>query len=85
VAHEAVTNVEHHAHARNVRVRWECDGRFGRLTVADDGKGFDAAAVAREGSFGLQGMRERADAIGARLDIGSEPFVGTVVECQVNE
>jgi len=84
VAHEAVTNVEHHAQARNLRVRWECDGRFGRLTVADDGKGFDAAAVAGDGSFGLQGMRERADAIGARLEIESEPFVGTVVECRVN-
>ena len=84
VAHEAVTNVEHHAHARNVRVRWECDGTFGTLTVADDGKGFDAATVAGAGSFGLQGMRERADAIGARLDIESEPFVGTVVECRVH-
>jgi signal transduction histidine kinase len=83
VAHEAVSNVEHHARARHLRVRWECDGTFGRLTVADDGKGFDAQAVAGPSSYGLQGMRERADAIGAQLDIESEPFVGTVVECRV--
>ena len=84
MAHEAVSNVEHHARARHLRVRWECDGTFGRLTVADDGKGFDTSVVAGPASYGLQGMRERADAIGARLDIESEPFVGTVVECRVN-
>jgi len=67
-----------------VRVRWECDGTSGSLTVADDGRGFDPAAVAGTGRYGLQGMRERADAIGARLDIESEAFVGTVVECRVN-
>ena len=83
LAHEAVTNVEHHARAQHLRVRWECDGNAGRLTVADDGRGFNPCDIARPGSFGLQGMRERANAIGARLDIESEPFVGTVVECRV--
>jgi signal transduction histidine kinase len=83
VAHEAVVNVEHHARARHLRVRWECDGAGGRLTVADDGRGFRTAQTAAEGSYGIQGMRERANAIGARLEIDSEPFVGTVVECVV--
>ena len=83
LAHEAVSNVEHHARARHLRVRWECDGRSGRLTVADDGKGFSVAHGGRTGSYGLQGMRERADAIGARLDIESKPSMGTVVECRV--
>jgi signal transduction histidine kinase len=84
MAHEAVSNVEHHARARHLRVRWECDGSLGRLTVADDGKGFDPTDAAGPGSYGLRGMRERADAIGARLDIDSEPFVGTVIECRVD-
>ncbi|HTJ77263.1 MAG TPA: GAF domain-containing sensor histidine kinase [Acidimicrobiales bacterium] len=83
VAHEAVVNVEHHARARHLRVRWECDGAAGHLTVADDGQGFRAGRAAGPGSYGLQGMRERANAIGARLEIDSEPFVGTVVECRV--
>lgn len=83
LAHEAVSNVEHHARARHLRVRWECDGRSGRLTVADDGKGFNVAHGGRTGSYGLQGMRERADAIGARLEIKSKPSMGTVVECHV--
>jgi signal transduction histidine kinase len=84
LAHEAVSNVEHHARARNLRVRWECDGHTGRLTVADDGRGFDLGRGGRSGSYGLLGMRERANAIGARLDIESKPSVGTVVECRVS-
>lgn len=83
IAHEAVTNVEHHARPRHLRVRWECDGRTGRLTVADDGRGFPPGEVGGHRSFGLQGMQERANAIAARLEIESEPFVGTVIECRV--
>ena len=84
LAHEAVSNVEHHARARHLHVRWECDGRSGRLTVSDDGKGFDVERGGRSGSYGLQGMRERANAIGARLDIASRPSKGTVVTCRVS-
>ena len=84
MAHEAVNNVEHHARARHLRVRGECDGHLGRLTVADDGKGFDLTRIPVSGSFGLKGMRERADAIGAKLEIESQPYVGTVIECRVD-
>jgi signal transduction histidine kinase len=84
LAHEAISNVEHHARARHLQVRWECDGHRGRLTVTDDGKGFDVERGGRSGSYGLIGMRERANAIGARLDIESRPSKGTVVQCRVN-
>jgi signal transduction histidine kinase len=52
--------------------------------VADDGKGFDVERGGRTGSYGLLGMRERANAIGARLEIESKPSMGTVVECRVS-
>jgi signal transduction histidine kinase len=81
IAHEAITNVERHAGARHLRVRWECDGTNGHLTIADDGRGFPSAKAGRADSYGIKGMRERADAIGARLDIESEPYVGTMVDC----
>jgi signal transduction histidine kinase len=83
IAHEAITNVERHAGARHLRVRWECDGRHGRLTVADDGRGFAPARAAQADAYGLRGMRERADAIGARLEIESEPYVGTMIDCRL--
>jgi len=81
IAHEAISNVERHADARRLWVRWECDGLQGRLTVTDDGRGFAKATPTRPDAYGLRGMRERADAIGARLEIVSEPQGGTTVEC----
>ncbi len=83
IAQEAITNAERHARARHLRVHWRSDGRTGVLTVADDGQGFDADVAGRVDSYGITGMRERADAIGARLSIESEPSVGTLVECRL--
>ena len=83
IAQEAITNVERHARAQHLRVRWTCDGHSARLTVADDGRGFGVAAN-RLDSFGITGMKERANAIGATLEIESEPYVGTLVECRLD-
>ncbi|MCA1692146.1 MAG: GAF domain-containing sensor histidine kinase [Actinobacteria bacterium] len=83
IAQEAITNVERHAHARHLSVRWEYDGKKTLLAVADDGEGFAPRRLARADSYGITGMRERADAIGASLDIDSAPGGGTVVRCQL--
>ncbi len=80
IAHEAVTNAEHHAAARTVGVHWHRDDTAAVLEVTDDGKGFAVDQRGRTDSYGLAGMRERADAIGARLDIVSGPK-GTTVRC----
>jgi signal transduction histidine kinase len=53
------------------------------LRVRDDGKGIDAAVLARQGSeghFGLHGMRERATVIGGEVTVWSEVDAGTEVE-----
>ncbi len=84
IAQEAITNAERHARAKHLRVRWKCDGRSAQLTVADDGMGFPVDAPRRADSFGLTGMQERANAIGATLLLESEPYVGTLVECRVD-
>ncbi|MDQ3978689.1 MAG: GAF domain-containing sensor histidine kinase [Actinomycetota bacterium] len=83
IAHEAITNVERHAAARHLHVRWHCDGQRARLTIGDDGRGFPVSRIDRRDRYGLVGMKERASAIGASLNIESEPFVGTLVECRV--
>jgi len=83
IAHEAISNVEHHAGARHLRVRWDRDGRQGRLTIADDGRGFPPGGTGRADAYGIRGMRERADAIGAGLLIHSEADAGTTVECRL--
>jgi signal transduction histidine kinase len=84
IAQEAISNVERHAGAGHIRVRWKCDGHSAQLTVADDGIGFPVQAPRRADSFGLTGMQERANAIGATLLVESEPYVGTLVECRVD-
>ena len=82
IAHEAVTNVEHHARAKSLAVSWKYDGREATLEVTDDGKGFSVGRDGRDDSFGITGMRERADAIGATLEIFSGPG-GTTVRCRL--
>jgi signal transduction histidine kinase len=78
IAQEGVTNVLKHARAGRVELKLVFGGDSVRLTIADDGVGFNANAH-HEG-FGLLGMRERAERIGARLLVGSRSGQGTRVE-----
>jgi signal transduction histidine kinase len=81
IAQEALVNVERHADARGVAVRWRCDGNAAALEIADDGKGFPEGKAGRLDSYGIMGMRERAASIGATLEMHSEEGRGTVVRC----
>jgi signal transduction histidine kinase len=83
VAQEAVMNAERHAHASNVSVLWLCNAEGALLEVADNGVGMTAGKAAGASSYGLLGMRERADSVGAQLDITSGPDRGTVVRMRM--
>jgi two-component system sensor histidine kinase DegS len=83
IAQEALQNVRRHAGAQHVRIATRADGPGGDwvLEIVDDGRGFDPD-LAREGtdrSFGLRFMRERAELIGARLEVVARPSAGTRV------
>lgn len=82
IALEAIVNAERHSGAERLWVRWECDGSRALLEVVDDGHGFHVGQDGRADSYGILGMRERADAIGARLEILSGPN-GTTVRCRL--
>ena len=75
-AQEALTNVLKHAQARNVRL--ELSDLEGVLTleVSDDGRGASAADLAKLQSFGLLGLRERAQGAGGCLDVATAPGQG---------
>ncbi|MGD0938079.1 MAG: two-component regulator propeller domain-containing protein [Terracidiphilus sp.] len=79
VAQEAVHNVKKHAGARHLFVQLEYGPEEIALEVRDDGRGFTAERELSPGHFGLTGMRERAAAIGGRLEVTSEPGTGTTV------
>ncbi|MCA1632433.1 MAG: histidine kinase [Acidobacteria bacterium] len=68
IAQEAVTNALKHAGAREIVVRLEYELELARLSVEDDGRGFDLKENGRNG-FGLVGMRERAEGIGGALRV----------------
>ena len=84
IAQEALTNVLRHASATNVSVEIIYGNADLRLLVRDNGVGFDVrTALSRTGlsaSLGLQGMQERAAAIGGSVDIKSELRCGTKVQ-----
>lgn len=79
IMQEALNNVEKHAKASRVDITWGIQNGVGQLTVKDDGKGFDQSSGIRDSAYGLVGMRERADVVGARLSIESRPGHGTLI------
>jgi signal transduction histidine kinase len=77
IAQEALNNVVKHAKASEAVVTVRLGATI-RLTIADNGKGFDPSIVTAD-HLGVKIMRERAEAIGARFTIFSEPGEGTQV------
>ncbi len=81
IAQEALNNVVRHARASRAEVLIAFSPQEVRLEICDDGIGFqmprNPADFARQGHFGLLGMRERAELIGARLEVDSVPGNGT--------
>jgi signal transduction histidine kinase len=75
IAQEALTNALRHSGARTITVILEYTRGTILLTVRDDGRGSGEfpAGPSPEASYGLRGMRERADAIGAKLTVSTPP------------
>lgn len=83
VTQEGLSNIAQHAGARTVHVELAF-GNGTRLTITDDGRGFDfAERRARNGGLGLSGMRERALLVGAAFGVRSRPGGGTTVEVTI--
>jgi signal transduction histidine kinase len=83
IAQEALQNALRHAEAERIEVRLEDGGGKLVLTVADDGRGFDASApVLRGRRLGLTSMEERAAELGGRLAVQSRQGEGTTVRLE---
>jgi ligand-binding sensor domain-containing protein/signal transduction histidine kinase len=85
IGQEAVTNVVRHAQAQNASITLLFQEKLLRMTIKDDGRGFesDPKELIKNGHFGLAGMRERAEQIGARLMVTSARNEGTEVQVEV--
>jgi signal transduction histidine kinase len=89
ITQEALNNVQRHANASHASVTLEsapsAEAGSGRVTIAvvDDGIGFDATTL-DDSRFGLRGMRERAEELGAHLRVDSAAGQGTTVTVTLN-
>ena len=86
IAREVLRNAFQHASARNVEAEIRYGDQVFRLRIRDDGKGIDPQVLKegnRPGHWGMPGIRERAQRIGAQLDFWSEAGAGTEVQINV--
>ena len=86
IGREALVNAFRHSRASRIEVELEYGARCFRLIVRDNGRGIDPDVLhaGRDGHWGLPGMRERAEKIGARLRVWSRTSAGTEIELSVS-
>lgn len=89
IGQEGLSNVVRHAQASHADLRLAFDAHATTLSIHDDGRGFivpeSPAVMASSGHFGLLGIQERAELMGARLLIESAPDEGTTLTVSLTE
>jgi len=86
IIQEALNNIVKHSHATCGSVTIAKEATSVRLTIQDNGKGFDVSSRAdnkHNAGFGLEDIRHRADLINARLTIAASPGGGTTINAAV--
>ncbi len=83
IVKESLNNALKHSGAQSVQLQLKVEGDLLKITITDDGKGFDLARAADGHRNGLGNMRRRAEAIGAVLNFSSAPGTGTRVELEL--
>lgn len=88
IVQEALSNVQKHSHAEKVTVNVTISDEFIKLTISDNGKGFDVKSVKNkrktpEGGFGLEGIRERVEIVNGTVKISSRLERGTQISVTV--
>jgi PAS domain S-box-containing protein len=81
IAQEAVNNALKHSDADNIRVTIQIDSALVRIKVVDNGRGLNSSDESHSG-VGIDGMRQRAATIGARLLVQKRRSGGTLVLCE---
>lgn len=84
IGQEALTNAFKYAKASEIRLELVYETTQFILRIKDNGQGFEIDSFSVENGFGLMGMTERADRIGAKLTIQSQPGRGTEVVLSIN-
>lgn len=84
VFHEALQNIWRHSKAKNVNIELDCRPYEYRLSVADDGIGFDIESLQhRSLPGGIESMTQRTEIIGGKFSIRSSPGKGTTISARI--
>jgi signal transduction histidine kinase len=83
IGQEAVANAVKHGNAHRISIELGYTPAVVRLSVSDDGRGFTVKQGSRTGHFGLLDMRERAQSMGSRLMVESDPGHGARISVEV--
>lgn len=83
IAQEALNNSMKHAQASEIKVALSQEGATLHMAIIDNGIGFSLENPGHQGGLGLEGMRERAEQIGGRLCLQSQPGQGTNVTMEL--
>jgi two-component system NarL family sensor kinase len=83
VVEESLANIAKHSRAASARVDLGADDTTIRLTVADDGMGFDPSSVKGRSGLGFVSMRERLRLVHGTIDVRSAPAQGTTINVRV--
>jgi nitrate/nitrite-specific signal transduction histidine kinase len=81
IIQESLSNVRKHSEARQAWIKFEEKAGSTIVTIEDNGRGFDPAAVLHDSQphFGLQTMRERTESVGGKFRLWSQPELGTTI------
>jgi signal transduction histidine kinase len=89
IAQEAITNALKHANPKHIQVKIHYSGRNIDVSIDDDGKGFMVPdrldQLAAKHCYGLLGMQERAEGVGCKLSVTSQPGKGTRVTVEYTQ
>lgn len=83
IAMEALNNLVRYARAKKVMVDLQIVGDWAVLDIRDNGVGFDVEYVQNSGGLGIHNMKQRAQRLGGRLDIFSNPGAGTHIKAEI--
>jgi PAS domain S-box-containing protein len=83
IVQEALRNCAKHSGAATARVRLENTGEAIRLSVSDDGCGFDMESDAMKSGLGFTSMQERLRTVGGEMQVHSPPMQGTVIQVSI--
>jgi signal transduction histidine kinase len=80
---EALNNAAKHSQAKSLTVAFGINSKSLRLSISDDGIGFDSKIPAARRGLGLISMRERLELVGGKFTIASKPGYGTHIEARI--